>query len=391
MADIPGTPGPDLLNGTDDADTVEAGAGNDTVNGLGGDDALFGEDGNDVLEGGDGNDTLDGGAGNDRLLGGAGNDVIRTGGGPRNLNNDFADGGAGDDTIFGGGENDNLNGGDDRDTFVIDEQGTTQNTGVTVNGGSGGVDFDRLDFRPLLARGYEITNQVLNPESNGAPGFNGQITLRNPATGESVNINFSDIEEIVPICFTPGARIVTRRGEVAVEDLRAGDGVLTRDDGFQPVAWVGAERVSVARQVLQPELRPVRIAAGALGKGLPVRDMWVSPNHRMLMTGAEVQLVSGESEALAPAKGLVGRPGISVPCHWNDVTYVHVMCERHQIVMADGAWSESFQPGDWSLGTMDRGAREEILRLFPQLAQETGRAAYASARPALDRPETLAV
>ena len=381
---VDGGAGDDVVGGGTGADTLSGGDGDDSLTGGTGDDSLSGGDGNDVLLGEVGNDTLDGGAGDDELDGGDGDDLIRTGPG----GTDRVQGGAGNDTILGGGANDELRGGADRDLIVIDEQGPDQVTGVTVDGGSGGDDFDTLDVGPLLAQGYEVVRSVLNPETRGEPGFDGQVTLRNPATGETINVNFTDIEAFaVPICFTPGTRVMTRGGPVAVEALRPGDRVLTRDDGFQPVAWAGAERVDGARLARRPELAPVRIAAGSLGHGLPERDMWVSPNHRMMRVGAEVEIRTGAREALVAAKRLVGRPGIARAAAPGGVTYVHVMFERHQLVLADGAWTESFQPGDWSLGTMGAGARREVLTLFPELASEAGRAAYVAARPVLGRTE----
>ncbi len=60
MADFPGTPGDDTLNGGADADTIsDGGSGNDTLNG---------NDGDDVITSSGGVDTIDGGAGSDRLI-----------------------------------------------------------------------------------------------------------------------------------------------------------------------------------------------------------------------------------------------------------------------------------------------------------------------------------
>jgi hypothetical protein len=65
------------------------------------------------------------------------------------------------------------------------------------------------------------------------------------------------------------------------------------------------------------------------------------------------------------------------------VTYHHVMFDRHEVILADGAWSESFQPGDRSLGCVGAPVRDEILRLFPDLATPEGLRAYGAARPTL--------
>ena len=77
-------------------------------------------------------------------------------------------------------------------------------------------------------------------------------------------MDFGNIEEVIP-WLTPGEMISTDRGEVAVEQLRAGDMVLTRDSGFRPVAWVGSRSLSLADLIVASALRPVQIARGAAG------------------------------------------------------------------------------------------------------------------------------
>jgi hypothetical protein len=120
-----------------------------------------------------------------------------------------------------------------------------------------------------------------------------------------------------------------------------------------------------------------------LGQGVPDRDMVVSPQHRVVMSGYAIELLFGEDEVLVPATHLVGRPGITRICPDEGVTYVHFMFDHHELVMSDGAWTESFQPGDLSLAGLDQEQRDELLTLFPELAQEGGRKAYGAARMSL--------
>lgn len=89
---------------------------------------------------------------------------------------------------------------------------------------------------------------------------------------------------------------------------------------------------------------------------------------------------------LVAAKHLVGMEGISQVGDI-DTTYVHFMCEQHEVVLSYGAWTETFQPGDHSLVGMDRAAREEIFALFPELATKKGLNDCTSARKALKRHE----
>ena len=115
-------------------------------------------------------------------------------------------------------------------------------------------------------------------------------------------------------------------------------------------------------------LRPVRIGAGALGPGVPACDLVVSPQHRILLTGTAVARHFETPEVLVAAKHLVGLPGIVSELPSEGVTYVHLLLEAHEILLADGAWSESLYTGPQAMRTMPAAQRAEILTLFPALA-----------------------
>ncbi len=351
-------------------ENITGGNGNDTMTGNGVDNVLTGNGGNDRLFGNGGEDTLLGGAGNDDIDAGAGFDNV--------------DGGTGNDTILGGGDNDILTGGDDADLIRIASLDGASVKNTTVNGGSGGNDNDILDISQLIAEGWTVTNFVANPEANGNPGFNGQVQLQRGA--EAANINFTDIEGFVAICFTPGARIATPRGEVAVEALKVGDTVFTRDNGIRDIRWIGRSGFDCSRATGHPDLAPVLIRKGALGNGLPQRDLLVSPNHRVLVTDRDAAVLFGETELLVAAKHLTSRPGID-RVETDRVVYLHLLFDDHEVILSDGAWTESFQPGDYSLKGLGAAQRREILKLFPELATRDGRDAYRSARKALKRHE----
>jgi hypothetical protein len=139
-----------------------------------------------------------------------------------------------------------------------------------------------------------------------------------------------------------------------------------------------------------PKLKPVLIKAGSLGGGLPMQDMLVSPNHRMLIANENTQMLFDEREVLVAAKHLVGQPGVQM-IDTIGTEYIHVMFERHQVILGDGAWTESFQPGDQTIGGFDAEQREEIFKLFPSLKAEKGRQAYGSARQSLKAFEARAL
>ena len=187
-------------------------------------------------------------------------------------------------------------------------------------------------------------------------------------------------------CFTPGTRITTHRGEIPVEHLAAGDRVVTRDNGIQTVRWVGKTQMFLQDFQAEPHLLPVFIRQGALGKGLPERDMMVSPNHRMLVANDRTALYFDEHEVLVSAKHLVVGQGI----HSIDsigTTYIHFMFDRHEVVLGNGAWTESFQPGDMTLKGMGNAQRSEIFELFPELKTDAGLNEYQAARRTLKKHE----
>ena len=199
-------------------------------------------------------------------------------------------------------------------------------------------------------------------------------------------ISFSEIDRVVP-CFTPGTAIATPKGEVPVETLKPGDRILTRDNGIQTISWVGTKRLDFAELKAAPQLRPIRIKAGAMGNNMPERDILVSPSHRMLIASHQAELYFGQSEILVAAQHMLAMDGVGV-ANQPYVTYIHIMCQNHEIVLSDGAWSESFQPADFTLKGFDTDQREELFTLFPELETPDGIAAYGAARRTLNRRES---
>lgn len=171
------------------------------------------------------------------------------------------------------------------------------------------------------------------------------------------------------ICFTPGTRIRTEQGDVAIEDLGTGDRILTRDNGPQEVLWSGHRRMSGARLFAMPDQRPIRMRAGALGVDRPDSDLIVSPEHRVLVTGRAAQDLWGEPEVLIRAADLVGDSRITVDHSLRETFYIHLMLDRHEVVWANGLEVESFHPGFMGLEHLSRLQRESLLEMRPELAQ----------------------
>ena len=172
-----------------------------------------------------------------------------------------------------------------------------------------------------------------------------------------------------PPCFVAGTEVDTPFGARKVDDLRVGDLVLTRDAGPQPVRWIGS--TTVVPEGSEENLRPVRIRAGALGPGVPDRDLEVSPLHRMLVRTPQVPLFFGASEVLCAARHLVDGHGIQVS-DGGPVTYYHLFFDTHQVITTHGCESESFFPGHIGLDAFAEETREELFRLFPDLRSLPG-------------------
>ncbi len=305
-----------------------------------GDDTLIGEDGDDTLLGEGGNDVLSGGAGADFMSGGGDRDV-------------FLDVGAGD-TIDGGT-------GDSTDNGIDD-------------------DFDTLDLRGLGR--FDIVDATVDPDGDSTSGMVNFLAADDSVTG---TLEFREIENLIP-CFTPGTLIATPRGEKLVEELQLGDRVITRDNGLQEIRWIGHRALGAQDLQNAPHLKPVLIRAGALGHGLPERDMLVSPQHRLLLNSERAALYFEEREVLAAAKHLTGMEGVD-QVEASGTTYIHFMFDQHEVVLSNGAWTESFQPGEQVLDGMGAEQRDEIFDLFPELREAQGIEAYQAARRSLKKHE----
>lgn len=170
-----------------------------------------------------------------------------------------------------------------------------------------------------------------------------------------------------PPCFTTGTLISTADGLCAVESLQVGDLVDTLDHGLQAVRWIGKATISTADMTLHPELAPIAIHKGALGRDLPKRDLIISPQHRILISDWRAELYYGEPEVLVAAKFLVNDHSIRPVDTHKDVTYYHVLFDRHQIILSEGMFTESFQPGAEVCEGFAADVQEELFKVFPDL------------------------
>ncbi|PRY85843.1 Hint domain-containing protein [Donghicola tyrosinivorans] len=184
------------------------------------------------------------------------------------------------------------------------------------------------------------------------------------------------------LCFCKGTLIETSKGQRPIETLTTDDHVLTIDHGFQQIRWIGHKRCEA-----KGKLAPVHFATGTIGNTRPLK---LSPQHRVMLEGWQVELVSDDAQALTPAINFVDDTDIR-QIEGGTVDYYHLMLDRHEIIFAEGAPAESFHPGDMAMRALDLPARREILEIFPELA-DYGSASYGSvARPVLKPHETKLV
>ena len=210
----------------------------------------------------------------------------------------------------------------------------------------------------------EIEGQLVGflPSTAMVPGVVYSYTGSNTTPGNSEL--FDDIEGAV--CFARGTLISTPSGRVPIETLSVGDTVETLD-GKAEIRWIGSRKYNAASLIQNQKLRPIRISAGALGNGLPERDLLVSRQHRMLASSKIVSRVCGASEALISAIRLTELPGIFIEERIQDVEYFHLLFDRHDIVFAEGAPSESLLTGPEAMKTLPAEAQQELRTIFPEL------------------------
>ncbi len=139
--------------------------------------------------------------------------------------------------------------------------------------------------------------------------------------------------------FGPNNRVMTQKGEVPIAWLCRGDKVLTRDDGYQPLRWIGRFQVPLLRMRRNTRLAPVRIWSKLVDPIAPSSFVEVSPDHQVLLGGAEVQLLFGQDEVLVPSRFLSDpkKPAISP----SGYVYHQLLFARHQVIRVNGIWAES--------------------------------------------------
>lgn len=226
---------------------------------------------------------------------------------------------------------------------------------------SSGTVIATDDLFPTAGSGYATFTMPVNFPSSG------DYTIRFTELGDNADGSGAILDNVsLLICFGAQTKIRTPNGSTLAGDLKIGDLVETQS-GPKPVRWIGRRSVNPADMASDPRYAPVRICQGALGAGLPSRDLLVSRQHRILMNSPVAARMFGNAEVLLPALRLVGMPGIMIDTSVPEIDYIHILLDTHEVLFAEDAPAESLLLGQQALCTLSDDAIDELDLLFPGL------------------------
>lgn len=225
---------------------------------------------------------------------------------------------------------------------------------------------DGFSVEILNSDGKVIADMIHLPDDNEMQEYSmpvtfecaGTYTLRFTEIGNDDSLGAIIDNVSIYVCFVRGTRIACDTGEKPVESIQVGDLVKTMDHGLQPVRWVGSAKLSG-----KGANAPVCFQKGAVGN---TRDLLVSPQHRMLLTGWKAEILFGKPEVLASAISLVNDRTIRQK-QLPEVEYFHILFDQHEVIFAEGSATESFHPNVDAVSALDKAAKAEVLALFPEL------------------------
>lgn len=251
------------------------------------------------------------------------------------------------DDVFGDGQVEENDNGQTPDTFTYDIGGGSVTSGLD-NAARYSVTYldENANSQSTTVSGYQTENgDVFLKFPNGLKVMS--VTVTGIVADNFMSITHGTSSSTVVVCFAPGTMIDCPSGARAIESLKVGDLVETLDHGPKPIRWIYSGDHPLEDMGI--EEKPVLIKTGALGVGLPARDLIVSSQHRIFV-GARGQLEDCfESEALAPAKALTSLRGIRYMSEKAKVTWIHIALDNHEVLYANGCLAESLLLGPMAL------------------------------------------
>lgn len=124
-----------------------------------------------------------------------------------------------------------------------------------------------------------------------------------------------------------------------------------------------------------PNLRPVKIAAGTFGANMPETDLTVSRQHRILVEDWRAQVLFESERVLVPAHSLVNETTVKLGPADEGVTYFHIVFDEHEVIDAQGLMTESFHPCRATVLGMAPEVRVGLFKLLPELPPDNAEAA----------------
>lgn len=188
---------------------------------------------------------------------------------------------------------------------------------------------------------------------------------------------------VSPPCFTPGTRIETPDGLRRVETLAVGDLVSTVDHGARPIRYLSYTHLTRAELARSPQNCPVRFPRNCFGAASPCCDLIVSPQHRIMVSGPDCDLHFGTTEILVAAADHPAGKRVPLKELPFGVTYIHIVLDEHQIILANGTLTESFLVGPTAFYGAPARVQADLAQLFPALG--SGKAQWQKAARPLAR------
>ncbi|MCB2130784.1 MAG: Hint domain-containing protein [Rhodobacteraceae bacterium] len=222
--------------------------------------------------------------------------------------------------------------------------GTTREIHMVVNTAGTGVK--------------NVIGIVFRAEDGPAPPVNTTFQFGSTTGGSAGQFSYDGLT-----CFAEGTLIDTESGPVAVEHLTLDSLVRTEDGGSALPLWIGSFELGSRKEGIA-----IRIEKGALGPNLPYRDLVVTRQHRMVIGTPGAQRPAGASEVLVPAAKMLKIPGVDIAKVAPTTRFYHILFERHEVIRANGAKTESFYPGREAL----RMVGTETARHIQTLVGEYG-------------------
>ncbi|WP_371169044.1 Hint domain-containing protein [Aliiroseovarius sp. 2305UL8-7] len=261
-----------------------------------------------------------------------------------------------------------------KDIYVIDTtssatfNGLGKTNGISLSEGSTVYQFSSFtdNAAAITATAGPAAGQTSTEIGQAGAGD----SLVSEDDGGSYSVNTDPTPGSVP-CLTAGSLVTTSDGLIPVEELTPGQLIETHKGTSRPLLHV-IRRCFDARALRRnPKLVPVRITAGALGPGLPKRDLLVSRQHRMLVASPIARRMFNTPEVLIAAIKLTAFPGIYVDNTITSVTYFHLVFSQHEVIFAEGAPTESLLLGQEALTSLPAASVAEMKLLFPELVNRS--------------------